>query len=82
MEFDKEFMPIPYEIKALNHVNKVSSDDKISFGFVYTECEELHRYSGYCEGYKQAIKDASKVLHEHGIDDVNLQNILIYNLKS
>lgn len=82
MEFDKEFMPIPYEIKALNHVNKVSSDDKISFGFVYTECEELHRYSGYCEGYKQAIKDASKVLQEHGIKDVDLLNILFYGLKS
>ena len=37
MEFEKDFIPRPYEVKAIEHVNKVCRDDEISFGFRYDE---------------------------------------------
>ena len=80
MKFDKDFIPRPYETKALNHVNKVCHEDEISFGFRYNECEQHHRYCGYTNGYTQAILDATIVLREHGINALNLQNILLYGI--
>lgn len=82
MEFEKDFIPRPYEVKAIEHVNKVCRDDEISFGFRYDECEQSHRYSGFTNGYKQAVTDAISFLKNKGMTDmaVRIQATLLYGM--
>lgn len=84
MEFDKNFLPRPYETKALRHVNKVCHEDEISFGFRYNECEQHHRYCGYTKGYLQAIFDVVKILQENGLKDeaITIENKLLYGMSN
>lgn len=84
MEFEKDFIPRPYEVKAKEHVNKVCRDDEISFGFHYNECEQSHRYSGFTKGYLQAIFDVVKILQEKGLKDeaINIENKLLYGMSN
>lgn len=82
MEFDKDFIPRPYEVKAKEHVNKVCHDDEISFGFHYNECEQHHRYCGYTRGYQQAVMDMQRILTERGYRGIGfmLQDMLLYGV--
>lgn len=82
MEFDKDYQPRPYEVKAKEHVNKVCHDDEISFGFHYNECEQSHRYCGYTKGYMQAVTDAMSFLKNKGMIDmaVRIQHALLYGI--
>lgn len=67
----------PYEKKAINFVNQKQVDDRW-MGVQYNECEEHLIYCGYIGGYERAIADATALLRKHGINNINLQNILLY----
>lgn len=82
MEFEKDFIPRPYEVKAKEHVNKVCHEDEICFGFHYNECEQSHRYCGFTNGYTQAITDAISFLKSKGMSDIaiRMQEALLYGI--
>lgn len=82
MEFEKDFQPRPYEVKALQHVNQISLEDRVALGIYHDELDEHNRYCGYTRGYQQAVMDMQRILTERGYRGIAfmLQDMLLYGV--
>lgn len=82
MEFEKDFIPRPYEVKALHHVNQISLEDRVALGIYHDKLDEHNRYCGYTRGYQQAVMDMQRILTERGYRGIAfmLQDMLLYGV--
>ena len=82
MEFDKDFQPRPYEVKALQHVNQISLEDRVALGIYHDKLDEHNRYCGYTRGYQQAVTDAMSFLKNNGMINMafRIQQALLYGI--